>query len=306
MPRLYLHVGLMKTGTTYLQGLWRANHAALAEQGVWYPDDADRLQQRFAVWDLAGRRPRGADDNRIPGAWQRLVDQLAAHRDETVLVSQEYLAPFTRRQARRAVDDLASAGHDVHVVLTVRDLGRVLASAWAEAVKNGTTTPWPAYVAAVADPDAVARDPARAFWLAQDAPATVDVWASVVGPERVHLVTVPPAGADRGELLARTGRLVGFDPATMTRPGPGTNDSLGLAATEVVRRLGVLLDGRLNERQLEWVVKRTIQKRLPGAAPALAAAGGRLALSPEQAAWAAERGAGDGRGAAHGERRRRR
>ena len=69
-----------------------------------------------------------------------------------MLLSDEYLATRTRRQARRAINDL-SARHEVHVVVTVRDLGRVLTSSWAEDVKSGSTVTWPEYVAAVRVPE---------------------------------------------------------------------------------------------------------------------------------------------------------
>jgi len=34
---VYLHIGLHKTGTTFLQNVLRANTEALAEQGIIYP-----------------------------------------------------------------------------------------------------------------------------------------------------------------------------------------------------------------------------------------------------------------------------
>ena len=106
----------------------------------------------LAAWDLAGRRPRGADDATISGRWCELVDAVAFQEGQDVLLSDEYLATRTRRQARRAINDL-SARHEVHVVVTVRDLGRVLTSSWPEDVKSGSTATWPEYVAAVRVPE---------------------------------------------------------------------------------------------------------------------------------------------------------
>ena len=79
MHRLYLHIGLMKSGTTYLQQVWRANAEALAAQGIWTPAARGEPDTMLAVWDLAGRRPRGADDASISGRWHELVDAVAAH-----------------------------------------------------------------------------------------------------------------------------------------------------------------------------------------------------------------------------------
>lgn len=279
MQPLYLHVGMMKTGTTYLQNIWRANYEALAEQGVFFPAGPEHPVQAFAVWDLVGRRPRGAADERIAGQWRALTEDVAAHRDQRVLISEEYLAAATLRQARRAVAGFPD--HEVHVVVTARDLGRVLASAWQENVKNGATPSWPEFIDAVRDPAAANRDPARGFWIRHDLPTVVDVWASVVGRERVHVVTVPPAGSEPGLLLGRLGKVVDFDPAALTNPGRQSNESLGAPATEVIRLMNQRLGRRLNQRQYDWVVKKTLQRRLP-----VAAAGERLVLPAEHLEWA--------------------
>ena len=279
MQPLYLHVGMMKTGTTYLQNIWRANHEGLAEQDVFFPAGPGHPVQAFAVWDLVGRRPRGAVDDRITGQWKALTEDVSAHADQRVLISEEYLAAATPRQARRAVAGFPD--HEVHVVVTARDLGRVLASAWQENVKNGATESWPEFIEAVRDPAAANRDPARGFWLRHDLPTVVDVWASVVGRERVHVVTVPPAGSRPGLLLGRLGQVAGFDPAGLTNPGRQSNESLGAPATEVIRLMNQRLGRRLNQRQYDWVVKKTLQRRLP-----VAAATERLVLPVEHLEWA--------------------
>ena len=261
MRRLYVHVGLMKTGTTFLQSVWRTNHAALEAQGVYFPAGPDAPVQRHAVWDLMGRRPRGARDDRISGQWKALTDAVAANSAPTVLLSEEYLATVTISQARRVVSNFP--GHDVHVIVTARDLGRVLASAWQEDVKNDRTKTWTQFVAAVRDPQARRQDPARGFWRHHDLSAVVDTWAAAAGPGRVHVVTVPPPGTPPGLLLSRVGRLVGFDPQMLTEPAPRANESLGASATEVLRRLNERLDHRLNQRQYDRVVKDALVRYLP-------------------------------------------
>jgi hypothetical protein len=280
VKRLFLHIGMMKTGTTYLQNVWRANHDALADQGIWFPSGPDAPTQRFAVWDLVGRRPRGATDARVAGQWAALTADVADHAHETVLLSEEYLAARSLRLARRAVAGFPQ--HEVHVVVTARDLGRQLVSAWQESVKSGQTLSWPEFIARVRDRDAAHRDPARGFWLNQDLPTIVGTWTESVGAVRVHVVTVPPAGGPPTLLLDRLGGLVGFDPAQLTSPPRQANESLGAPATEVIRRLNEELDGRLNQRQYDFIVKRTLQTRLPRSDD------GPLVLPAEHQDWATE------------------
>ena len=279
MERLYLHIGLMKTGTTYLQQVWRANADALQEQGIWTPSKPDEPRTRLAVWDLVGRRPRGASDARVTGQWERLTKAVTSRAGQRVLLSEEYLAARTPRQARRAVAGFPE--HEVHIVVTARDLGRVLTSAWQEDVKSGSTRTWSEFLAAVRDPARAAQDPARRFRLHHDLPRLLEVWAGAAGRDRVHVLTVPPAGSPPTLLLERAGTLIGFDPARLTRTPRSGNESLGAPTTEVIRRLNTALGGCLNQRQYDFVVKRNLINRLPRATSS-----DRLTLPEEHLTWA--------------------
>ncbi len=254
--RVMLHVGLHKSGTTFLQNVWRANRAGLADQGVHYPGGPGEPVQRMAAYDLLGRRPRRVDDQRVPGQWKALVDAITTSPHPTALISDEGLIFGTPRQAAKAVDSFPDA--EVHVVLTCRDLARVVVSAWQEEVKNNRTWTWPEFIAALQDPGRRGQNPARGFWRAQDLPSIVATWREVVPPERIHVVTVPPPGAPTDELLRRVGSVVGFDAALLTEEPPWDNSSLGTAGTEVVRRLNVKLDHSLNQRQHSFLVKQAI------------------------------------------------
>ena len=70
--RVILHIGLPKTGTTYLQTLFAANRSALAEQGIYYPGGPGEPSEYMAAYDLRGQRARGARDHRQVGQWDAL------------------------------------------------------------------------------------------------------------------------------------------------------------------------------------------------------------------------------------------
>lgn len=277
-PRVFLHVGLHKSGTTYLQNFWRKNREDLAAQGVHYPGGPGEPIQRMAAYDLLGRRPRRTDDHRVPGQWQALVDTVTASPHPTVLISDEVLIFGTSRQAASVVEQFA--GREVHVMITARDLGRVLVSAWQEEVKNDHSWTWPDYISAVKDPQQRTKNPGRGFWRAQDLPTILATWAGAVPPGRIHVVTVPPSGGPRDELLRRAGKVVGFDPDLLTETPRWDNASLGVAGTEVVRRLNLRLDHRLNERQHSFLIKRTIAPKLVHAAT-----DAKYALPEEELGW---------------------
>jgi len=277
--RCYLHIGLHKTGTTYIQQLMRANRATLRSQGVLYPGGKEFPSQVFAVWDLLGRRPRGGgNDARITGAWQGLVDGVRAGGDPTVLISDEHLSLASARQARAAV--AAFPDHEVHVVVTVRDLARILTSAWQEVVKNRGSWSWADFAAAVQDPARPGTNPARGFWARQDVPAILATWREVVPVERIHVVTVPPAGSPPEVLVGRLGGLVGFDAETLTEDAAWANETVGLVGTELIRRLNPLLE-RLNQRQFDKVMKLSLVRMMAEHVPTV-----RLGLGEADLAWA--------------------
>jgi hypothetical protein len=250
--RVILHIGLPKTGTTYLQTLFAANRSALAEQGIYYPGEPGESSQHMAAWDLRGQRARGAKDIRQAGRWDALCTAVRSTPLPTTLISTETLSALTRRQAARAVNSFPD--HDVQVVVTCRDVGRVLVSAWQQGIRAGHTSTWREFVAAVQDPAERGRHPARGFWMRFDLPAILTVWGTAQPAGGITVVTVPPAGAPPEQLLRRMAEVVGFDFRPLREPPRNDNASLGVGGTEVVRRLNIALGRRLNERQYTLVV----------------------------------------------------
>ncbi len=258
--RLVLHIGLHKTGTTYLQNAWRVNRDHLEAAGVYYPGGEGQPVQRMAAWDLLGRRPRGVADKRMPGQWQALSDVVAASSLPTALLSEEGLSVATNKQVARCLSSFPD--REIHVLVTCRDLGRVVVSAWQEDLKNGKTWTWQEFISSVKDPHRRAQNPARGFWRAQDLPVILQTWRQHVPEDRIHVVTVPPTGADPAVLVERIASVVGFDPTVLTEAVPWDNASLGVAGTEVIRRLNTALGRRLNQRQHGHLVNAVLVPHL--------------------------------------------
>lgn len=139
--RVFLHCGTAKSGTTFLQDLWWRHRDALRERGLLLPGTA--LRDHFHAAALV----KGMDaivEDLGPGereVWQRLVEETRAW-DGDVLISHEHFSDSSAEAAAAALADLASAAEEVHVVVTVRDLGRVLPSAWQQRVKQGARQPF--------------------------------------------------------------------------------------------------------------------------------------------------------------------
>jgi hypothetical protein len=279
---LYLHIGLHKTGTTYLQNLLKANRAILRTQGIYFPGGQGETQQAFAVWDLQGRRPRGVDDTRIGGSWDALASAVHACGAATALISEEHLSVSTVKQAKRAVASFPDS--DVRVVITARDLARVAVSAWQEEVKNDQTWTWEQFAASIRNPGETARSPARGFWLRQDLPRICGLWELAVPADSITIVTVPPAGAPPTVLLERFASVIGFDPSALTEQPAWSNETVGVAATEVIRRVNERLGHRLNQRQHDKVIKRIVVRCLGSRRE-----GARFSLPEEELPWVTAR-----------------
>lgn len=279
--RVVVHVGAPKTGTSFVQDLLFQNRERLAAQGVLYP--ADRFDAHFlAALDLM-ELPWGGLERQAVGAWDRLADQVRTW-EGTVIVSHEILATASPAHVERA---MASFGDDseVHVLMSARDLVRQIPAEWQENVKHRRTVGYWEFLDDIRDPASTAKVAAW-FWAVQHIPAALGRWATDVPPERVHLVTVPQAGAPRNWLWERFAAVFGLDPDDYdTTVVQRANRSLGVRESALVRRLntqvnhGVLANEHYREFVRELLAHRTLSVR-PDAA--------RLRLPADVRAWAVE------------------
>lgn len=267
-PVVFLHIGAMKTGTTFLQQLLSANREALAEAGYLFPGQRWGDQTR-ATRDILGL---GADPRvkaRTAGYWEKLSGQMLAHQGRASLFSMEFLSFATREKAARVVDSLDGA--TVHVVLTVRDAIGALPAQWQSNARNKGRTSWPAFVRAAmaaAEEDHGWRrrrqeidEGGRTFLRTQNIPLMLQAWTTAVPPERVHVVTVPPPDADRMLLWRRFAEVIGADPAVCSHPSPRSNSSLGHASADLMRRVNERL-GKIPRSDYEPTLKHYLARQV--------------------------------------------
>ena len=253
--RLVVHIGSMKSGTSFVQNVLGGNKDRVAEHGLLFPgrrwrDQVTAVTDLIELGEAAG--PPGPE-----GPWRAMVEEIRAW-PETAVISMEFLAP--RSAAKIRFLQGCFPGTDLQVVLTGRDLTRNVPAMWLESVQNGSVVTWPDFLAAVRT-EANAPGPARYFWKHQGLAAISRRWVKVVGQDHFTLVTVPPRGAPPGLLWERFAHVLGIDPGvcdlTVRR-----NPSIGAATALVLRRLNEVLavDGALPARQ-EFYVKHLLAKR---------------------------------------------
>jgi hypothetical protein len=278
--KVYLHIGAPKTGTTYLQDRLSVNAKSLAEHGVHIPTTSalvsPGLAQFRAALDLLGQ-DWGGTAGHAAGSWDGLVRRVR-RRDGTVVISHEILAPATPAQVAQAMRDLA--GSEIHVVYTARDLGRQVPAAWQESVKQGRRWSYKRFLERTAKGRTWFQ---RAF----DVPLVLGTWGAGLPPEHVHVVTVPHAhGSDQhGDLLwQRMCEVLGIDPAWAPLDSDRSNQSLGIAETQVIRQLNRRMarqarhESSYDELIREMLAQGELVKRKSAA----------VTLPPEYFAWAHE------------------
>lgn len=280
-PRVFLHVGSPKTGTTFLQNVLWSQRDRAREQGLLLP--LERFDDHYlATLDLRGLSGRPVHPIRAAGMWPRMVAEAVAH-GGTSLISHELFAAATAEQAASGISDLQDGGAEVHVVLTARDLVRQLTAEWQEHVKHRSTKTLEQFVADVRG------DEQRTswFWQVQDFAGVLERWGSTLPRDHVHVITVPPAGTPADELWRRFAVLLGLDPAAFDTDLPRSNTSLGLEQAELLRQVNVALGDRLPiPGPYPLVVKNVLAHRILETYP-----GTRLSLAPEDAAFASDESA---------------
>ena len=251
VQRAFVHVGAPKTGTTFLQTVLYDYRDELREHGVLYParwyDD-----HFFAAVDLQDLDFSGEARPEAAGRWAQVAARV---RDwpRTSVISHDVFAGASAEQARTAVADLAPA--EVHVIFTARDLARQLPSHWQEDVKHGQTASFDEWYDAVMRHD-TSDWQLRWFWRVEDIPDVLRRWSSDVSPDRVHVVTVPQDGGAPDLLWRRFANVVGLDPdAVDTSAITPPNTGLGVAETELVRRINTRRDSELTQAEYERAVK---------------------------------------------------
>ena len=248
--RVHLHVGLPKTGTSYLQTVLYIAREQLRSAGVLYA--APYYDEHFyAALDLQRLAFNAVVRPEADGRWDTLAAEVRAW-PGTSVISAEVLAAASVEQSQQAIDTLAPA--EVHLVLTVRDPGTHLVSTWQEDVKHGETASFADWCRAIA-----AHDESRWnlwwYWRASDLPAVLERWGAVVPPERVHVVTVPPVGSPHDELWRRFGSTVGIPSGTVGLASTAWgNYGLGTESTAFLRRMNRDRQ-RLDQVSYEHVVK---------------------------------------------------
>lgn len=237
MGTVFLHVGTMKSGTTYVQKSLDAHSDELAARGIrWFGTQATNQ----AVQDLL------QNDMLLPGskgAWGRLATRIRSS-DEDAVISMELLGPASNGRRRRIKESLRT--HDLTLVLTVRDVSRVALSHWQETVQNRHEVGWAEFCESICAADPPADESPARFWVHHDVLGVIDRYSSIVARDAMRIVTVPSSRDDPELLWRRFCAVLGFDPIGAQAPPTSSNTSIGAVSAELMMRVNA------RTRDFDW------------------------------------------------------
>ncbi|MCW2791711.1 MAG: hypothetical protein JWO76_809 [Nocardioides sp.] len=233
VERVFVHIGLPKTATSYLQTIIWSNRDALRAAGVVVPG-AERRDHLWASRTVRNVRHAATAPREHRTAWTRLLAELERS-PGTGLVSHEFFAAASRKQARAMVEALPT--DEVHLVVTAREPLGLFAASWQESLKNGETVPLAEYARHVSKSSNAIWN-----WRTLDLRLVLERWSVAVPPERIHVLVLDPA-APREDVWNRFAGIVGFDPAACDLSGSFPNSSMGVVEAETLRRVNTRLEG---------------------------------------------------------------
>lgn len=254
--KVFFHIGLPKTGTTYLQTIMWANREELKRQGVLLPGTStrDHLLASVVVREDPHVDRRGENAR---ASWSDLVHELSEWPD-TAVISHEFFAGASVEQVAKAMADLRGA--EVHLVVTARDTLSLVTARWQEFVKHGWSTAIDDY------PPTEDSDPQNEWgWGTMDVGDVLSRWTAGLRPEHVHVLSLPKPTEPHQTLWTRFATLVGVDPTTCDSSGSQQNESLGVVEVELLRRINTDI-GKFNFRSAVnrgvWIRGYLAQRKL--------------------------------------------
>ncbi|MBK9738009.1 MAG: hypothetical protein IPO93_00470 [Actinobacteria bacterium] len=238
-----LHVGVHKTGTTAIQAALADARPELRKSGILYPGKR-QAQHRSAMavtqrtW---GWKNKGGDVYDM-SIFDWLAKQTAGHTGR-VAISSEFFCESDAETAATVVRQLG--GDRVHVVITLRNLGRLLPSSWQQYLKYGLTTGYEKWLKNILEnPGGSSMTPS--FWRRNDHGAVVQRWADAAGADNVTVMVLEDV--DRSAMFRTFAQLLDLDPDVLvSRMDLTSNRSMTAAEAELLIRLN-----RRVTKELTW------------------------------------------------------
>ncbi len=207
--RLVLHIGVQKSGTTYLQQLMQHRTRELADLGVQYQLPSGRRlkdgrinHHELATYGLLGNEYPWVNAERAKeerGWWEKLAAKVNEW-PGTSVVSAEALSVIRADAASHVVEAFGCPAN-TDVLITARGLDKLLPSLWQQHIRNGRSAGIESFLGQLVHEresgwDVVETKRKAHMWRAFALGRLAQRWASVVGVGRVTVITNPGSPAE--------------------------------------------------------------------------------------------------------------
>lgn len=135
MSVLYLHIGGPKTGSTYLQSIFRMNRSALLDLGIHYPVGQEYPDASPSSWTSGN----GSGILESPEAFAKALDEINHHPGSSLLYSHEGLRNEVCKAEKVSFMPAIARAYGfsrIKVLFFVRDPVAYTVSVWQQLVKN--------------------------------------------------------------------------------------------------------------------------------------------------------------------------
>ena len=236
-----VHIGLMKTGTTFLQHIFKLNRPSFADQGLLYPGSL--LNQQHACYGLAGEHiPWVKDPSK---RWRQLgadmLQEIKQHQGD-VLISSEALASMPDEGVK---DFCGQLGGIDHAVITIRNYHSVLLSAWQQQLKGGGIKTIEEFFAGLTKD----RESGNGLWKTYSLRKAANTWAKHANVELIVVDSRYPEEKGTSAIQAFSDILRTSIQNEAHHDPKSRNVSLTFEDAEMLRRVNSIIDGSTEVKQ---------------------------------------------------------
>ncbi|NMP14782.1 hypothetical protein [Thalassotalea sp. Y01] len=242
------HVGMMKSGTTFLQQILSSNQAALKKHGWSYP--GNRLNQQHACYALCGEHIPWRFPAVPEALGKDLVQALRSAKTPNSVISAEALSCLSKQGIAHFIDKV---GAPDRVVFTIRGLSSAIPSSWQQLIKGGASISYPGYFKQLR----TQRGSLSGIWSNYAFGHAIELWSQVAP---VDVVIVPTQGqkSDLASLFFDACGMEFSDSFATDIESASSNISLSMELTEILRLINQLLKD--DKSQSEAVRKYFLNK----------------------------------------------
>lgn len=233
MKNFVLHVGPMKTSTTYVQNILHCNREYLRGAGWVYPGKGNN--QQYAIYGICGSDipwVKPAIQAKALQQGHQLIREIEDAKD-SVIVSAEALASLSCSGIERLMRMIPPPDT---VVFTHRPLEKLIPSAWQQNLKGGGTDTLSEYSNRILSQITLAKGNLYMGYALGDA---IERWKSVVR-SRIVLMKVPTEKVDASKTWPLFQKATGI-PELKTSNVKEANSSLSMEAANLLRDFNISL-----------------------------------------------------------------